>query len=61
MFNILHRMIEQNNYNNIEDMRNKIDVFYAATPARISTDQYKNLNDMLDEKENTIIETEELI
>lgn len=54
MFNILHRMIEQNNYDSIEDIRNKIDVFYAVTPARLNTEQYKKLNEILNAKENNV-------
>lgn len=54
MYNILKRMINQDNYDSIEDIRNKIDVFYAVTPARLTTEQYKELNDMLNAKENTV-------
>lgn len=55
MYNILIRMIIQDNYDSIEDMRNKIDIFYAITPSRLTTEQYKELNNMLDSKENMIM------
>ena len=50
MYNILERIIRQNNFKSIEDIRNKIDVFFAVTPSRINEDEYKKLNDMLNAK-----------
>lgn len=58
MYNILKRMIKQDNYDSIDEIRNKIDVFYAVTPARLNTEQYKELNDMLNKKENTVVTPE---
>lgn len=55
MYNILKRMINQDNYDSIEDIRNKIDVFYAVTPARLNTEQYKALNDILNSKQDNIL------
>lgn len=56
MYNILKRMIEQDNYKSINDMRNKIDVFFAVEPARINETEYKKLNDMLNEKTPVLLE-----
>lgn len=55
MYNILKRMIEQDNYKSINDMRNKIDVFFAVEPSRINETEYKELNDMLNEKTPTVL------
>lgn len=54
MYNILERIIRQNNFKSVADIRNKIDVFFAVTPARIDEVEYKKLNDMLNAKENTV-------
>lgn len=51
MYKILKRVIEQNNFKTVEDIRNKIDVFFAVEPARINADEYKELNDMLNAKQ----------
>lgn len=53
MYKILKRMIEQGNYESIADMRNKIDVFYAVTPPRLTEAEYRELNEMLNTKEQT--------
>lgn len=51
MYNLLKRVIESNNFESIEDMRNKIDVFYAVSPPRLTEEQYRELNEMLNTKE----------
>lgn len=58
MYNILERMIKQNNYKSIEDIRNKIDVFFAVEPSRITELEYKKLNDMLNAKQDNILDTQ---
>lgn len=58
MYNILKRIIEQDNFKTIEDIRIKIDVFFAVEPARINAKEYKELNDMLNKKENTVVTPE---
>jgi predicted CoA-binding protein len=55
MYNILKRIIEQNNYKSIDDIRNKVDVFFAVEPARLTETEYKELNDMLNAKQSNIV------
>lgn len=55
MYNILERMIKQNNYKTIEEMRNKIDVFFAVNPSRLEEEEYKKLNDMLNAKQDNTV------
>lgn len=54
MYNILKRMIEQNNYKTVEDIRNKIDVFFAVDLSRVTEQEYKELNDMLNFKQENM-------
>lgn len=54
LYKLIKRMLDQDNYDSIEDMKNKIDVFFAVTPPRITETEYKELNDILNSKENTV-------
>lgn len=54
IYKLIKRMLEQDNYDSIEDMRNKIDVFFAVNPPRLTETEYKELNDILNTKENTV-------
>lgn len=47
MYRLLERMIKRKNYKSKEEMRNKIDVFFAVEPARITEEEYKKLNELL--------------
>lgn len=58
MYNILKRMIEQNNYKSVEDIRNKIDVFFVVNPSRVTEQEYKELNDMLNAKKENREDTQ---
>lgn len=51
IYKLIKRMLEQDNYDSIEDMRNKIDVFFAVNPPRLTEAEYKELNDILNTKE----------
>lgn len=54
IYKLIKRMLEQDNYDSIEDMRNKIDVFFAVNPPRLTEAEYKELNDILNTKETVI-------
>lgn len=54
IYKLIKRMLEQDNYDSIDDMRNKIDVFFAVNPPRLTESEYKELNDILNTKENTV-------
>lgn len=54
IYKLIKRMLEQDNYDSIDDMRNKIDVFFAVNPPRLTETEYKELNDILNAKENTV-------
>lgn len=52
MYNILKRIIINNNYGTLDEIRNKIDVFYAVNPPRLTDEEYRKLNEMLNAKES---------
>lgn len=54
IYKLIKRMLDQDNYDSIDDMRNKIDVFFAVNPPRLTEAEYKELNDILNTKENTV-------
>lgn len=49
LYNLLERMLNQDNYGAKEDFQSKLDIFFAL--GRITEDDYKKLTDMLDAKE----------
>ncbi|NJI80627.1 hypothetical protein GSQ54_09205 [Clostridioides difficile] len=53
MYNILKRMIEQNNFDTKEELQTKLDVFYAMN--RIKESEYTELTTLLNE-EGTVVE-----
>jgi hypothetical protein len=58
IYKFIKRMLEQDNYDSIQDMRNKIDVFYSVTPARLTESEYKELNDTLNAKQTNTVTPE---
>ncbi len=55
IYKFIKRMLEQDNYDSVQDMRNKIDVFYSVTPARLTEPEYKELNDILNTKQSNTV------
>lgn len=58
IYKFIKRMLEQDNYDSLQDMRNKIDVFYSVTPARLTESEYKELNDTLNAKQTNTVTPE---
>lgn len=54
IYKLIKRMLDQDNYDSVDDMRNKIDVFFAVNPPRLTEAEYKEFNNILNSKENTV-------
>lgn len=48
LYNLLERMLKQDNYSTKEDFQSKLDIFFAL--GRITEEDYKKLSNMLNEK-----------
>lgn len=58
IYNLLKRMIEQNNYDNKEEFQTKLDTFYALN--RITNEQYIELTKFLESKGTTVTTNKEI-
>lgn len=58
MYNLIKRMIANNNFGDMKDFRGKIDLFYLINPPRLTEAEYKEINELLNEKEKEMAEKE---